>query len=150
MLRRKAKPIRKVDATIRKLAVDMLETMRDAPGVGLAAPQIGISQRLIVVEFEEDQYTVVNPEMVWHSDETEIGEEGCLSLPTVYGDVERYSAVRVQGLDVHNKRVTVEAESWLARIFQHEIDHLDGILFPDRMAPDARLRTHRANLEEDI
>ena len=151
MLRRKAKSIARVDASLRKLAADMLETMREAPGVGLAAPQVGLSLRLIVVEYEEDQYTLVNPQIVKRSRDTAIGEEGCLSLPTLYGDVERALAVTVQGLDLNNKRVTIKARDWLARIFQHEIDHLDGILFPDRMAPDAPLRQVRsAPAAEDI
>jgi len=143
VLRRKAKPIRKVDARLRTLAADMLETMREAPGVGLAAPQVGLSERIIVVEYEDRRYALVNPEIAWRSDETEIGEEGCLSLPTLYGDVERASKVRVKGLDLDSKRVTIEAEGWLARIFQHEVDHLDGVLFTDRMAPDAPLRSIR-------
>ncbi len=150
VLRRKAKPIRKVDARLRKLAADMLDTMRDAPGVGLAAPQIGISERLIVVEYEERQFALVNPAITWRSEDTEVGEEGCLSLPTLYGDVERARNVRVQGLDLHNKRVTFEAEEWLARIFQHEVDHLDGVLFTDRMAPDAPLRSVRSRPDEEI
>jgi len=145
VLRRKARPLRRVDASTRKLAADMLETMREAPGVGLAAPQIGRSERLIVVEYEDEQYALANPEIAWRSDETASGEEGCLSLPTLYGDVERASAVRVKALDLSGKHVTIEARDWLARIFQHEVDHLDGVLFPDRMPPDAHLRSTRAN-----
>lgn len=144
VLRRKARPIRRVDAALRRLAADMLETMRVAPGVGLAAPQVGISERLIVVEYDEQQYTLANPEIMWRSAESGMGEEGCLSLPTLYGDVERALRVRVQGQDLSNKRVTIEAADWLARIFQHEIDHLDGILFTDRMAPGAPLRQVRS------
>ena len=143
MLRRRARPVRRMDAATRKLASDMVETLRAAPGVGLAAPQIGVSERLIVVEYEDEQYTLVNPEITWKSEVTAIGEEGCLSLPTLYGDVERSVEVRVKGLDLSNKRITVEAEDWLARIFQHEVDHLDGILFTDRMPPGAQLRTAR-------
>ncbi len=146
VLRRKARPLRRVDASTRKLAADMLETMREAPGVGLAAPQIGRSERLIVVEYEDEQYALANPEIAWRSNETASGEEGCLSLPTLYGDVERAAAVRVKALDLSGKHVTIEARDWLARIFQHEVDHLDGILFTDRMAPDAQLRSTRADL----
>lgn len=144
VLRRKARPLRRVDASTRKLAADMLETMRVAPGVGLAAPQVGIPERLIVVEYDDDQYALANPEITKRSDATAVAEEGCLSLPSLYGDVERALSVRVQALDLSNKRVTIEAEGWLARIFQHEIDHLDGILFTDRMAPGAPLRHVRA------
>ncbi len=151
VLRRKAKPIRKVDARLRKLAADMLETMREALGVGLAGPQIGISERIVVVEYEDQQYTFINPEIASRSEETEVGEEGCLSLPTLYGDVERARRVRVKGLNLDNKRITIEAEDWLARIFQHEVDHLDGILFTDRMAPDAPLRSVRSRpTDEEI
>ncbi len=145
VLRRKARPLRRVDAATRKLAADMLETMREAPGVGLAAPQIGRSERLIVVEYEDEHYALANPEIAWRSNETASGEEGCLSLPTLYGDVERAIAVRVKALDLSGKHVTIEAKDWLARIFQHEVDHLDGVLFPDRMAPDAQLRSTRAS-----
>src|SRR5437764_144293 len=144
VLRRRARPIRRITAVTRKLAEDMLATMRAAPGVGLAAPQVGISERLIVVEYEDAHYALANPEIAWRSDETAVAEEGCLSLPNLYGDVERAVAVRVRGLDLTNRRVTVEAEGWLARIFQHEFDHLDGILFPDRMPPGAPLRQLRA------
>jgi len=146
VLRRKARPLRRVDSATRKLAADMLETMREAPGVGLAAPQIGRSERLIVVEYENESYALANPEIAWRSNETASGEEGCLSLPTLYGDVERAIAVRVRALDLSGKHVTIETRNWLARIFQHEVDHLDGILFTDRMAPDAQLRSTRANL----
>lgn len=151
VLRRKAKPLRRIDKATRKLAADMLETMRVAPGVGLAAPQVGISERLIVVEFDGADYALANPEITTRSDTTEVGEEGCLSLPSLYGDVERFTCVRVQALDLNNKRVTIDAEGWLARIFQHEIDHLDGILFTDRMAPDAPLRSVRlSGADEEI
>ncbi len=144
VLHRPARPIRRIDKTIRKLAADMLETMREAPGVGLAAPQVGISDRLIVVEYEDEAFVLANPEITWRSAEMAVGEEGCLSLPMLYGDVERHLNVQVRGLDMTNKRVTIDAQEWLARIFQHEIDHLDGILFPERMPPGAQLRRVRA------
>jgi peptide deformylase len=151
VLRRKARPIRRIDGAIRKLAADMLETMHAAPGVGLAAPQVGFSERLIVVSYEEREYVMVNPVLTRRSAETALGEEGCLSLPSLYGDVERAVNVRVQGLDLAGKRCTIDAEEWLARIFQHELDHLDGILFTDRMAPDALLRhVSSGEAEEDI
>jgi peptide deformylase len=151
VLRRKARAIRRIDGSTKKLAADMLETMHAAPGVGLAAPQVGVSERLIVVGYEEREYVVVNPEITRMSEETVMAEEGCLSLPSLYGDVERAAGVRVQGLDLSGKRFTLDAEEWLARIFQHEIDHLDGILFTDRMAPDAPLRhVSSAEAEEEI
>jgi peptide deformylase len=120
----------------------MVETMRAAPGVGLAAPQVDVSQRVIVVEFADNQnenedtppklYVVINPEITRHSRETVMGTEGCLSLPGLLGDVERYETVTVKGLDRHGKPFKKKARGWLARIFQHEIDHLEGILFIDR------------------
>ncbi len=149
VLRHKAKPVRKVDDAIRKLAADMLETMREAPGVGLAGPQIGRAARIIVVEYDDDEFSLINPTITWSSKETAMAEEGCLSIPTLYGDVERALEVRLTATDMRNKRVVIEADDWLARIFQHEIDHLDGILFTDRMAPGAPLRTVSANADSD-
>jgi peptide deformylase len=114
--------------------------MRNEPGVGLAAPQVNVSNRLIVVEYgdEEDEdkppklYIVVNPEIVRQSGERELGVEGCLSIPGYAGEVERALAVTVRGQNRHGKPVKIKAHGWLARIFQHEIDHLDGVLFIDR------------------
>jgi peptide deformylase len=131
------------DKTLQTLIDDMVDTMRDAPGVGLAAPQVGISERVIVVEYaEEDEkeeanarprlYVVVNPEIVKVSQETEFGVEGCLSIPGLVGEVERFSAIQIKGLNRFGQPLKLKAEGWLARIFQHEIDHLNGVLFPDR------------------
>jgi peptide deformylase len=144
-LRKKATRIRSVTPAVQNLADDMVETMRVAPGVGLAAPQVDVSQRVIVVEFaegsedaEEGQevapklFVVINPEIIRHSSETVLGTEGCLSLPGLLGDVERYEWVTVKGLDRHGNPFKKKARGWLARIFQHEIDHLDGVLFIDR------------------
>lgn len=151
VLRRKAKKTDKLTPEIRKLIEDMIDTMRAAPGVGLAAPQVGVSERVIVVEYaEEDEdeeeaappkkkklYAVVNPEIVWTSDEIIEGTEGCLSIPGWTGDVLRHEAIVVKGLNRSGQRVKIKADNWLARIFQHEIDHLDGILYIDRLiAPD--------------
>jgi peptide deformylase len=118
----------------------MVETMREAPGVGLAAPQVNESIRLIVVEYgdEADEeippklYILANPEITRFSEDTLVGTEGCLSIPGIQGEVERSEAVTVKGLNRHGRPMTVKAKGWLARIFQHEIDHLDGILFVDR------------------
>jgi peptide deformylase len=119
----------------------MVETMREAPGVGLAAPQIGISSRIIVVEYGDDEdenapkkvYAVINPEIVEQTDDdTLLGVEGCLSIPTLVGEVVRARRVVVKGFNVKGKPVKIKAEGWKARIFQHEIDHLEGILFTDR------------------
>lgn len=144
VLRRKAHTVTKVDKNLQTLIDDMVETMRDAPGVGLAAPQIGLSERIIVVEYyerEEDEekedapkkvWALLNPEIINSSEETLLGVEGCLSIPGLVGEVERHAAIQLRGLNRHGKPVKIKAEGWLARIFQHEIDHLNGILFPDR------------------
>jgi peptide deformylase len=144
VLRRKARSITKIDKSLQTLIDDMVETMREAPGVGLAAPQIGLSDRLIVVEYFERQedeekedapkkvWAVLNPEIIKASEEKLLGVEGCLSIPGLVGEVERHVAIQVKGLNRHGKPVKIKAEGWLARIFQHEIDHLNGILFPDR------------------
>ena len=144
VLRRKAHRIPKVDKNLQILIDDMVETMRDAPGVGLAAPQIGLSERLIVVEYyerPEDEekedapkkvWAIINPEIVKASEEKLMGVEGCLSIPGLVGEVERHAAIQVKGINRHGKPTKIKAEGWLARIFQHEIDHLNGILFTDR------------------
>ena len=146
VLRRKARAVTKFDKGLQTVIEDMLETMRQAPGVGLAAPQIGLSERIIVVEYferEEDEeqedapkkvWAVLNPEIVKSSEEKVMGVEGCLSIPGLVGEVERHAAIQVKGLNRHGKPLKIKAEGWLARIFQHEIDHLNGVLFPDRAA----------------
>jgi peptide deformylase len=139
VLRRKARKVTDFGPELQLLIDDMVETMRSAPGVGLAAPQIAESLRVIVVEYgeEEDEeaplklFTLVNPEITRTSTELIIGTEGCLSVPGVVGDVERHAAVTVKGHNRHGQMVTIKAKDWLARIFQHEIDHLEGVLFTD-------------------
>ena len=152
VLREKAKAVRQITPAIETLIDDMIETMRVAPGVGLAAPQVGVGIRVIVVEYAEGSenaaadadaasvtepkppklYVVVNPEITRQSKETELGNEGCLSIPDYMGEVERYNTVTVKGLDRHGKSFKLKAKGWMARIFQHEIDHLNGVLFIDR------------------
>ena len=144
VLRRKARKVTEFGPELHTLIDDMVETMRQAPGVGLAAPQIGISLRVVVVEYgeEEDEekenakppklYAVVNPELSRLSTDTVVGTEGCLSIPGYWGDVERHESLVVKGQNRHGQAVTIKAKGWLARIFQHEVDHLDGILFVDR------------------
>lgn len=139
-LKLKAKQVTKFDAELQALIDNMFETMRAAPGVGLAAPQIGESLRLVVVEYTEDEdedakpkkYVLVNPEIVKHSEETVTDLEGCLSLPGLAGTVERHQSVTVKAKNRFGKPLKIEAEEWLARIFQHEIDHLNGVLYIDR------------------
>jgi peptide deformylase len=138
ILRKKAIKVRKADDGLRKLADDMWETMLEAPGVGLAAPQIGKSIRLIVVHVPDDEedgtretsLRLLNPEII-KSHGSQLGPEGCLSIPGWAGDVERAMHVTVKAVDMDNRPVRIKAHGYLARVLQHEIDHLDGILFPD-------------------
>jgi peptide deformylase len=145
VLRHKAQRVRKFDKDLHSLIDDMVETMLEAPGVGLAAPQVGISQRVIVVRLPDDEeaieefgdkagvlYEVVNPEILRPSDEIVEGIEGCLSVPGYVGKVDRHVHITVRGQDRNGKEIRVKAHDWLARVFQHEIDHLDGILYIDR------------------
>jgi len=139
ILRKKAHKVTKFDKNLKTLIDDMVETMREDPGVGLAAPQIGILEQVIVIEFgdEEDEevppklYAVVNPEIIRASDEKVMGVEGCLSVPGIVGDVERSTSIVVKGQNRNGKNVKYKLNGWIARIFQHEIDHLSGILFTD-------------------
>jgi len=142
VLRRRARPIRKVDRRIRDLMDDMIETMREASGVGLAAPQIGLDIQVFVaevpVDFEDPEselrlFALADPELLWASHEMEEGREACLSIPELFGDVPRHVAVRVRALDRHGKRVELNLRDFEARVFQHEIDHLNGVLFIDRV-----------------
>jgi peptide deformylase len=143
ILRAKAKKVSHFDAHLQKLVDDMWETMRDAPGVGLAAPQIGQSIRVLVAEYEEERVAFINPEILKRSDEIVLGTEGCLSIPGVVGDdVPRASAITVKGRDPHGKEIRVKAEGWFARVLQHEIDHLDGVLFTDHIPPSNVREVH--------
>jgi peptide deformylase len=126
----------KITRQVRRLARDMLETMYAAPGVGLAAPQVGVRQRVIVVDVGEGPITLVNPQ-IKAAEGKQIGLEGCLSLPDWVGEVQRSEWVAVSGLDLGGKPITVEGESLLARALQHEVDHLDGILFIARVQDPA-------------
>ncbi len=143
VLRRKAHKVTEFDKDLQELIDDMIETMREAPGVGLAAPQVGESVRLIVVEYGEEKdeveqpkklFVVINPEIVQASEEKVMGVEACLSLPGLAGEVERNQQIVVKGMNRFGKPARIKVNSWFARIFQHEIDHLDGVLFTDRAA----------------
>ncbi len=145
LLRKVAEPVAAVDEALRTLAEDMLETMYAAPGVGLAAPQVGVLQRVVVCdcagEGEEPQpMALVNPEVLWTSDERKVQQEGCLSIPEYMEDVERAARVRVGYLDLEGQRREVEADGLLAVCLQHEIDHLNGVLFIDYLS---RLKRER-------
>jgi peptide deformylase len=155
VLRAKCREVTEFDAGLRKLAADMVETMHAAPGVGLAAPQIGVDLRIAVVDLSvgEDPkqvYVVVNPEVV-HREGSEVAEEGCLSLPGINDKVDRPLRIRVKAVDLDNKPVEIEAEEWLARAFCHEIDHLNGVLFTDYLRGLHKERARRAlkRLAED-
>ncbi len=137
MLRRKAEPVAAVTDEVRRLLDDMLETMYAAPGIGLAAPQVGVPLRLVVADVSEDKSAplrLVNPRILSRSEETASAEEGCLSLPDLYAEVRRPSAVEVSFLDEHGSEKRLRAEGTLARCLQHELDHLDGILFIDHLS----------------
>ena len=140
VLRRKAHKVADFGPETQKLIDDMVETMREAPGVGLAAPQIFESLQLVVVEYGDEEkedakpklYVIANPEIVKRSQETESAVEACLSIPGLVGEVERNEAIEIRGLNRIGKPIKIKARGWLARIFQHEIDHLDGVLYTDR------------------
>jgi peptide deformylase len=150
VLRTKAKKVSRFDAHLQKLVDDMWETMRVAPGVGLAAPQIGESIRVLVAEFEEEHVALVNPEILKKSEELLYGTEGCLSIPGLVGDdVPRASTVTVKGRDPHGKEIRVKAAGWFARVLQHEIDHLDGVLYTDHISREkVRAVTPEEQVEE--
>lgn len=144
-LRRKARPVETFDAELQQLIDDMIATMRAAPGVGLAAPQVNVPLRVAVVEFGEEPeeeangdppekklFTLVNPEITRLSTEVETASEGCLSIPGIVGDVERAVTVTVKAQNRRGQPLKIKASGWLARIFQHEIDHLNGVLFIDK------------------
>jgi peptide deformylase len=138
-LKIKAKPVAKVDDKVRRLMDDMLETMYHAIGIGLAAPQVGATERVIVVDVAREgekpnPLRIANPEILWRSDETMTANEGCLSLPEHYADVERPAAIRLRYLDHENELREIEAKGLLATCLQHEIDHLDGVLFVDHIS----------------
>jgi peptide deformylase len=138
-LKLKAKPVKAVDAEVRRLMDDMLETMYAAPGIGLAAPQVGVARRVLVVDAAgEDQkprpMKIANPEILWRSEELATYNEGCLSLPEHYADVSRPAKIRLRYVDYQNELREVEIEGLLATCIQHEMDHLEGVLFVDHIS----------------
>ena len=138
-----AKPVAAVDARIRQLCSDMLQTMYEASGIGLAATQVNVHERLIVIDLsqEHDQPMVlINPELVWTSEGRHLNEEGCLSVPGIYDGVERFDAVHVRALDAQGNSRVIEAEGLLAVCIQHEMDHLLGKVFVEYLSPLKRNR----------
>lgn len=139
ILKAKAAPVTRIDASLRRLMDDMLETMYRAPGIGLAAPQVGLTKRIIVVDLakvdeERRPMRIINPEITWRSEEEDVAEEGCLSLPEQFAEVRRPKAVRMGYLDETGAMREVEAEGLFARCLQHEVDHLNGVLFVDHLS----------------
>jgi peptide deformylase len=146
VLKQVSAPVAAVDDDLRALMDDMLETMYDAPGIGLAAIQVGVPKRVIVMDLTRGEDApapryFVNPEIVWASDELFVYEEGCLSVPEIFDEVERPAKVRLRYLDYHGQPVEEEAEGLFAVCIQHEIDHLNGVLFIDHLS---RLKRNRA------
>lgn len=138
-LKAACEPVAEVDAEVARLMDDMLDTMYLAPGIGLAAPQVGVTKRVLVVDVSpkegpREPIRMANPEIVWQSEELATYEEGCLSLPEQYADVERPAKVRIRYLDETNTQQELEAEGLLATCLQHEMDHLDGIIFVDHLS----------------
>jgi peptide deformylase len=142
-LQTRAKPVRQVDARLRQLVADMAETMYQAPGVGLAATQINVHERLMVIDVSETKnelLVLINPEIIWASAELKVWEEGCLSVPGFYDNVERPASVRVRALNLDGQSFELEADGLLAVCIQHEIDHLDGKVFVDYLSALKRNR----------
>lgn len=138
-----ARPVQAVDARIKALIADMLETMYDADGIGLAATQVDVHERLIVIDVSGERKTplvLINPEITWASEEMQVNDEGCLSVPGIYDGVERSSSVKVDALDGEGKRYTIEADGLLAVCIQHEMDHLLGKVFVEYLSPLKRNR----------
>ena len=137
-LHKVAQPVAQVDERIQTLVQNMLDTMYDAQGIGLAATQIDVHERVVVIDVSEERdapLVLINPEIVWASDEKQVGDEGCLSVPGIYDGVERSTAVKVRATDENGKQREIEAEGLLAICVQHEMDHLDGKLFVDYLSP---------------
>jgi peptide deformylase len=147
-----AKPVAVFDERLKKLAADMAETMYEAPGVGLAATQVDVHERLIVIDTSEthdDLRVFVNPEVVWASEEKQVYDEGCLSVPGIYDGVERSARVKVRALDLEGKAFEVEADGLLAVCIQHEMDHLKGKVFVEYLSPLKRNRIKTRLLKEE-
>ena len=153
VLKKKAVQVAAVDDRIRQMMDDMLETMYEAPGIGLAAPQIGVSERVVVIDIgrsdeNRQPYFLVNPEIVWMSEEENTYEEGCLSVPEHYAEVVRPKAVKVKFLDRDNQPAEIETDGLLATVIQHELDHLDGVLFIDHLTSLKRNMIQRKLLKQ--
>lgn len=137
VLKEKCEKVGKIDKKMKKLVVDMVQTMKEGRGIGLAAPQVGVLKRVIVVQADFEGRRIlglINPKILKKSQEREIVEEGCLSFPEILLKIKRARAIEVEGLDINGKKIRMKAKGLSARVFQHEIDHLDGILFFNRLS----------------
>lgn len=151
VLRQKCKKIHRVDGSVKRLIEDLIDTVEDAHGAGLAAPQIGVPLRALVTSVDDRLHVLINPEIVDMSDEEVVQDEGCLSIPGLWGPLSRKVKVTVRGLNANGKPVKIKAEGLEARAFQHEIDHLDGILFIDRIDDRSKLyRVVEPEEEEEL
>jgi peptide deformylase len=150
VLHQKAKRVRKIDDSIQKLIDNMIETMHDIEGIGLAAPQVGVPLQVVVIQLpdEEDVITLINPEVVKISEETEMMMEGCLSLPGYNADVKRFTSITVKARDRQGKPIRIKGEGLLAQVLQHETDHIHGIVFVDHLKSTDELRKNEEDEEE--
>lgn len=147
-LRLVSEPVARIDAEVKKLVADMFETMYAAPGVGLAAIQLGVPKRVVTIdatrgEEEKRPFALINPEILWLSDEKHVHEEGCLSIPDYTDEVERPAKIKARFLDLEGRTIEVEAEELFARVLQHEIDHINGVLFIDHLSKLKRDRVEK-------
>ncbi|MCX7820591.1 MAG: peptide deformylase [Brevinematales bacterium] len=151
VLRKKAEEVKKIDKEILEIIENMKETLMNQSGVGLAAPQVGISKRIFIVDLPQEKGTrrliLLNPKIIFYSKDKIVAEEGCLSFPGVWGNVERSNRVRVKGTLLSGKSTVIEGEGMFARVLQHEIDHLDGKLFIDYFSPEDKEK-NKEKLEE--
>lgn len=150
VLKSRATPVKEFDGSLEKLAEEMFRIMREADGAGLAANQVGRLKRIFVARFEDEEYAVVNPKLEPLGEEKETEVEGCLSIPGLGVEVERPAAVKLTAQDLSGGRIEIEAEGMLARIFQHETDHLDGVLMLDRTDRESRKNALRAMRERAV
>jgi peptide deformylase len=148
LLHQRAKKVRKIDSSIQELIDDMVETMHGVEGVGLAAPQVGVPLQVVVIQIPEDEeiITLINPEIVKTSEDTEMMTEGCLSLPGYRGEVKRFTSVTVKARDSQGKPIRVKGEGLLAQVLQHEVDHINGVVFVDHL--ESMNELHK--LEEEV
>jgi len=149
-LHKVAQPVSEVDKRIQTLIADMLQTMYEAKGIGLAATQVDVHERLIVIDVSEERaapLVLINPELIWHSPEKHLNEEGCLSVPGIYDGVERFDAVKVNAIDRLGVTRLIEAEGLLANCIQHEMDHLMGKVFVEYLSPLKRSRIKKKMLK---